>query len=186
MLARENPFAAQRLEALRFRFGQSDMESLLARFENLNRRGAIVGPHGSGKSTLLEQFAVRLAEEGIRTQLERLYTESGSQEKDAVIRRALVARDVVVLVDGAEQLGWLRWRRLLTASRNASGLVATMHKPGRLPTLIQTTTTPELLTDLVAELTKAEPERKVIAQLFEGHRGNLREALRDLYDRASR
>ena len=53
-----------------------------------------------------------------------------------------------------------------------------------MPTLIETTTTPELLDGLVGEiLGHGGPDvRSITRGLFEKHRGTLREALRELYD----
>lgn len=56
---------------------------------------------------------------------------------------------------------------------------------GLLPTLYEHRTSTELLTDLVAELigTEARPCHHELARLFEAHGGNVRECLRELYDR---
>jgi hypothetical protein len=65
-------------------------------------------------------------------------------------------------------------------TRRAGGLVITSHRPGLLPTLFECTTSPELLAEIVGELSGADLEA---GELYERHRGNVRDALRELYDR---
>ena len=73
---------------------------------------------------------------------------------------------------------------LLRATRHARSLVATLHQPGRLPTLIECETNSRLLHDLVEELAPTnvialEPN---LEELFLRHNGNIRLCLRELYD----
>ena len=123
---------------------------LLDRLDALGRRAAIVGPQGSGKTTLLEDLAPRLRARGFEARELRLDTEMPRFEPGFLDRffASLGPRDVI-LFDGAEQLGWLAWSRFERRSRAAAGLVVTGHRPGLLPTLIDASTTPELLDDLV-------------------------------------
>jgi len=62
-------------------------------------------------------------------------------------------------------------------------LIITTHRPGRLPTLIACATNAALLDRIIQRLT---PDRLAAAppaaELFTRHRGNLRNALRELYD----
>ena len=65
MRPRDNPFTADRLEALPFRLpGGLTWDALLDRCAAAKWRGAIVGPHGSGKTTLLEQLLPRVRARG--------------------------------------------------------------------------------------------------------------------------
>ena len=64
--ARDNPFAVQRVHAIRYRLAGITWEELLERLAALGFRAALVGPHGHGKTTLLEDLGARLAEEGFR------------------------------------------------------------------------------------------------------------------------
>src|SRR6185436_6072846 len=64
---------------------------------------------------------------------------------------SLGPRDLI-LFDGAEQMGWFAWSRFERRSRAAGGLVITSHRPGMLPTLLETSTTSDLLDDLVEEI----------------------------------
>jgi len=62
-------------------------------------------------------------------------------------------------------------------------LIITVHRPSRLPTLLRTTTTPQLLQQITNELLSGNtPPPARIEELYATHRGNLREALRELYD----
>jgi hypothetical protein len=182
--ARDNPFRSERVLSLRYRLG-GNWDALLARFERLGRRAAVVGPHGSGKTTLLEDLAPRLREAGFTTRPLRLDTETPRFEPGFLDRffASLGPRDLI-LFDGAEQLGALAWHRFERRARAAAGLLVTQHRPGRLPTLVETSTTPELLETLVAQILGDAAElRPTLPALFERHQGNLRDALRELYDR---
>jgi hypothetical protein len=169
VIARENPFRTERLEALPFRFLEGDWARLWARLEAVGGRGALVGPRGSGKTTLLHQMAERLFARGIAP---RLLSAPALDDDDL--------EGEVLLVDGGERLTPGAWRRLLACP--AATLVVTQHEPGRLPTLLETRTTPALLGDLVRELVGAAPDLDLPA-LFAQHRGDLRAALLALYDR---
>jgi hypothetical protein len=87
-----------------------------------------------------------------------------------------------ILLDGAEQLGWLDWRRFLWRTAGC-GVVITSHRPGLLPTLIHCSTSPELLLGIVETLL-GEPLtcKRRVTELFGKHHGNLRDALREMYD----
>jgi hypothetical protein len=87
-----------------------------------------------------------------------------------------------VFVDSVEKLGRWRWRAFERESRRAGGLLVTTHAPGFLPTLLECRTTPALLEDLVRELVGDEAGQLPLTQLYGLHRGNLRLALRALYD----
>jgi hypothetical protein len=88
------------------------------------------------------------------------------------------------MIDGAEQLGRIGWRRLLRATRPAGYLVATLHRPGLLPTLVECRTDSDLLRNLIEELVPddAQALEPKIGELFVRHNGNIRLCLRELYD----
>jgi hypothetical protein len=92
--------------------------------------------------------------------------------------------DDVILLDGAEQMSWSAWQWFRIKTRPTGGLIITTHRSGRFPTLIQSFTTPELLRGIVSELLAPQPLEPGLGthQLFQRHRGNLRAALRELYD----
>ncbi len=66
MLARDNPFAVQRVLTIRYRFLDGSWGDLLERLAALGFRAALVGPHGHGKTTLLEDLGARLDGRGFR------------------------------------------------------------------------------------------------------------------------
>ncbi len=182
-LPRDNPFAVQRVLKVRFRLPETlSWEDLLDRFATLRRRGAIVGPHGHGKTTLLEDLAPRLEAHGFQVRTISLReAHPRLDQEDRTVVRSLGPRDVLFL-DGAEQLGWLSWMEVRLRTRQAGGLVITSHRPGLLPTLFECETTPELLAGIVSELLDGGEEPEV-EELHARHRGNVRDALRELYDR---
>lgn len=193
--ARANPFAMHRLEQLPFRFAAGDWGSHLARLAKSGWRGAIVGPHGSGKTTLLLELRGRLhgPDQFDRKGFHRvnyLFLDRSRREIDKQIGQMKSGRGMteaaIWLVDGFERLGF--WQRLqLLRATKGQGLVVTAHHPCRLPTWIHTSTSVELLEDLVAELgIRDRPAvRAAVQAAWRESGGNLRDALRRLYDRAA-
>lgn len=181
--ARDNPFATHRVLALRYRLRGVSFDQLLARLAGLGFRAAVVGPEGAGKTTLLEELSERLAAQGFRL---RALTLRRGQRRPSPAQEERLLGDLsagdLLAVDGAEQLGRLAWRRLRRRSRGAGGLLATSHREGLLPTLYRCATSPELLAAIVAELLGDDPPGADLTELFYRHRGNLRAALRELYD----
>lgn len=185
--ARDNPFAVEHVLRLRYRFRDGDWPSFLNRLHSRNYRGAIVGPKGSGKTTLLEDLAEQLDTLGLRVHQVILNEQDRAYPVTFVqtVRLSLSEQDVI-LFDGCEQLSRPAWWRFRWETRRAGGLVVTTHRPGRLPTLLECQTTPDLLRDLVRSL--HEPTTlatETFERLFEKHRGNLRDAIRELYDIAA-
>ncbi len=185
--ARDNPFAVERVLRLRYQFRHDNWTSLLLRLQSMNYRAAIVGPKGSGKTTLLEDLAERLKTHGLRIHRLSLNEQSRDYPAEFVssVRDSLSNHDLI-LFDGCEQLSPPAWWRFRWETRRAAGLIVTTHRPGRLPTLIECQTTRELFTELVASLhepTTLAPE--TLDRLFKKHHGNLREAIRELYDLAA-
>ena len=185
--ARDNPFAVEHVLRLRYQFHNDDWSSLLQRLHSLNYRAAIVGPKGSGKTTLLEELAPQLEARGLR--VHRLFLNEQSRAYPAsfvrCVRRSLSERDVI-LFDGSEQLSLLAWWRFRWETRQAGGLIITKHRGGRLPTLIECQTSYELFAGLVQSLHESRtlgPD--TLERLFAKHHGNLRDAIRELYDLAA-
>jgi hypothetical protein len=182
--ARENPFKAERVIAMiRYTCPDGDLDTLIARLAALGYRAAIVGPHGAGKTTLLEDLGRALQDRGFQITSVRLRTDD-RRLPDAWPARAarLGPRDIVCL-DGAEQLSTIEWLWFRWRARRAAGLIVTSHTRGRLPLLIECTTSSDLLERIVRRLSP-EPAAgaATAAELFRRHHGNLREALRELYD----
>ncbi|MBA3457754.1 MAG: hypothetical protein H0T42_32025 [Deltaproteobacteria bacterium] len=180
MRARDNPFAVDRLHALRFRGG--DVGALWTRAVQL-RTSALVGAEGSGKTTLLFEVAAHGRSLGYRTVWVQLRRDARRLSSAHRAELGAIHADDVVCIDGADLLPRLdRWwvaRRTRTAT-----VIGTLHAPGWLPTLASLTTSPELLEELVGELTGAPVAALAVDRevLFARHAGNVRAALRELYD----
>ena len=178
----DNPFASHHVEALAYRYNGSGLAELCQRLEMIGGRSAIVGPKGSGKTTLLEELASALPGEPVLVQIEgscrHPWRTAGTQLPRPVTPHHLV------LVDGAEQLGPIGWHLLLRMTRHARSFVATLHQPGRLPTLIECETNSRLLHELFEELAPADALalEPGLEGLFHRHGGNIRSCLRELYD----
>ena len=176
MRARDNPFAVHRVLCERYRFTRAEWDDVIAAFAARGFRGSIVGPHGSGKTTLLEDLGDRLARSGYPIHFIRL-----SSEIRVPNLTSACAPGAIVLCDGAEQLGLADRTRLRWWARRARGLIVTCHDERWGPVLLRCSTTPILLRELVASLgvslTHADSE-----QLHRRHAGNVRDAMRELYD----
>jgi hypothetical protein len=184
-----NPFATcwTRPGALEFQSAGGDsLERFIARLAAANWRGAIVGPHGSGKSTLVETLKPRLADRGF--DVATITFHDGERQFPAgFLTRALDTTRPLVIVDGFEQLSWLR-RQLLhwRVRRVAAGLVVTSHASTSLPTLYRTAPNLALAEQLVSTLTAENPSPVSLADVAASHAShgsNLRELLFALYDR---
>jgi len=181
--ARENPFSTNRVLRERYRLAENEWGPLLEKLNYHCGRGALVGHKGSGKTTLLEDLMVRLARPGRRMTLIRLSAES--PRMPAVFTPGFFAKldaNDAVLLDGAEQLSLFAWFRFRRATRHAGIVIVTTHRANRLPLLHRCTTTPHLLQELVSSLgVELTPDEA--GSLHQRHRGNIREAIRELYDR---
>jgi molybdopterin-guanine dinucleotide biosynthesis protein len=180
--AHENPFRVDRLHALAFEPQGATWPELMERLHRLRYRAAIVGPHGSGKTTLLEALAPRLAELGYSPRLLFRNREGrGRLPRHWADALASVGASDVLLVDGYGHLGVLQRLRLRVTARRCAGLIVTAHRRRTLPTLIRTRTDTALFRRLAGQLHDSVEPRRLDA-LFHRHRGNLRDALRELYD----
>jgi energy-coupling factor transporter ATP-binding protein EcfA2 len=178
----DNPFASNRIEGLAYRFNGFSFTEICQRLEAIGGCAAIVGPKGSGKTTLLEELASVLPGAPLHVRIEG-GCRNPWRTAQAQLQRPVTSNHVV-LVDGAEQLGPLGWRLLLRATRHARSFVATLHRPGLLPTLIECRTEPTLLRSLVEELapTDAAALAPSLEHLFQRHGGDIRLCFRELYD----
>lgn len=183
--ARENPFASARIENLPFRFpAGTDWNSLLTRLESQQWCASIVGGNGVGKTTLLEQIVPHLADRGFEPVIFRLNAESSMKEKERLPDKLReVKAPGFILLDGAEQLSTRHWLSVRAAASAAAGFIVTVHRSSRLPVAIELETSAKLLDALVVDLTGGKLPEGEAGLIFHRHRGNLRECLRELYDR---
>jgi hypothetical protein len=187
-----NPFATRfvRPGALSYRLPPGvSLATLLARLRESAGLGQIVGPHGSGKSSLLAALARALESAG--RQLVKVRLHDGQRRWPTEIDPRLWNGNTLVLVDGYEQLGrWARWRLARWRRRAGCGLLVTAHACVGLPTIWQTQPTADLLEAIVADLLHrpalTAAERALVDGAFKRRRGDLREALFELFDDVER
>jgi hypothetical protein len=184
---RENPFSVHRVQpgSLEYLFpGCLTITELVDKLAGNGWWGEIVGRHGSGKSTLLATLVPRLRERGFA--VVHLQFRMGEHHLPRDWAANIADDDVVVAVDGMEQLGWLARRRLKRDCRRRGwGLVATTHTSLGLPALYDTTFDLSRLERVVAGLLAGqdwtvEPER--LRQIYDDLNGDMREMLFCLYD----
>lgn len=183
--AKDNPFAVDRIRQIRYEPPEESWKSLLERLAVMKYRGAIVGPCGSGKTTLCEDLQIRLRLEGMQTQ--QLFVSMDIHMTWQDIQCVLALPFDVILVDGADHMSWLTWQRLkhyvLSKKR---GLVVTTHRPGLLPTWYECLTSLALFERIVDHL---NPDQSIhpehIRESYDRWQGNIRDALRELYDLVS-
>jgi hypothetical protein len=190
----DNPFAVRHVRpgALPYLLPEGvDATALVRRFVALGRRGAVVGPHGSGKSTLLATLLPELAAAGYATSLVELHDGRRTLPAESWRESGPEAGGdrPVLVIDGYEQLGWLRrWRVRRWCRRRGGGLLVTAHRPTGLPTLWRTDVSPDLAGRVIRRLrpgVPAPPESE-LARRLQVWRGNFREVLFEMYDEHER
>ena len=182
MRARDNPFAVDRVLSVRYKPQGWTWDNLLSRLGRLHYRAAIVGPKGSGKTTLLEDLGPHLLARDWTPVFLRLDVQHRRFDAHQQHQIARAGQRTILLLDGSEQLSAPLWWRFRWQCRHAGGVVITSHQQGRLTTLVQTHTSVGLLDRIVADLGAPCADH---TGLFDRHCGNIRDALRELYDRAA-
>jgi len=183
----DNPFRVGRLDALGFVEHVVGVDAVVQALAKNNYRGALVGGHGTGKSTLLRAVGDRLIGRGLSPMPLFMNTEERGRlplRWRIAVRRA--GEGDALLLDGYDHLP--RWARLWVRykAQYAGALVVTSHRRCRLRTVAQMQTSPALLRTIVAELAGEGYAASVDCEaLWQETGGNLRDALRLLYDRVS-
>lgn len=183
--AKDNPFAVSRIHALGYIPSTLSVESLTRRLTELDYTAAIVGPHGSGKTTLLAELTRHLQSNGIQTETVFISSDIRLPWRTVYDKVTSLPAGGVLFFDGASHLPWWRWRQLRRQVRRQKvGLVITSHEDGMLPTLVccrgEQETLIELVKQLLGDITMEQHAK--CTHLFEIHKGNIRECLRQLYD----
>jgi hypothetical protein len=187
-----NPFATcwTKPGALAYQFEDGESaHTLIARLERTNWWGEIRGPHGAGKTTLLATLTPLLA--GAGRPVAQFTLHSGVRRlSQTELRQALSRRSAIVVVDGYEQLSWLRRLRVRAECRRAAaGLLVTSHTATELPLLVELQPDIATLRQLVDILTSAIPSPVTIDDIVASHAShgsNVRDCLFELYDRHER
>lgn len=188
MKARLNPLRVERILQVRFRLDSIEpglaLDELLTRWEKQGQRGALIGPHGSGKTTLLEDLAAPLTARGYQILNLHLSREKRQFSLEDWHGLQNMTPQTVILLDGAEQLNFLNWLHFKQASKKARGVLITSHRAGLLPTLLECRTSPQLLRGILHQILGNDAaiwdvECEV---LWKRHQGDLRLALREIYD----
>jgi hypothetical protein len=182
---------------------EATLPSLSHKFLNeLQSRGAIIGPHGTGKTTLLVHLLPLIGQVRYRHCIDQLLQINESPEANLVwlqLRakhqpwrtilnsRPHWGRGRILILDGFEQLSWLARLWVIFATRlRESGLLVTAHKPVALPTLYRTNmaleTAIEVIRHVHPEWHGDELQASELRQLLRKHHQNLREVMMEMYD----
>lgn len=183
-----NPFSTRftRPGGIPYRFPPgTSAELLVERLAENGWQGQILGSHGSGKSAFVAALIPAIERAGRQVVLVELHDQQRRMPDDW-LQRVDPSRPTAVIVDGCEQLSsWNRSALKRSCRRRGLGLLVTAHRSLGLPDLFCTSVDLPLAQEIVRSLlgdqqSLIRPEE--VEQCFERHRGNLREALFDLYD----
>lgn len=186
-LHERNPFATRgvRPGTVPYLFPSgSSAESLVRQLQNNHWIGEIVGPHGSGKSALLHSLVPHLQAAGRDVVL--VVLQAGERRLPDSVASSRWTPNMLVVIDGFEQLGWWsRWRLRSARRRVGCGLLVTTHASVGLPLLWRTKPTVEMTQELVRQLQVGAAPRihdRDVAISFANHAGDVREVLFELHD----
>jgi len=190
LAARENPLCMDLVTRIKYRFAAQDWPWHLERLRKLNYRAAVVGPQGSGKTTLLYELLEHFRGSGIACH--HVFLPRDRASYPGLLEQAFQKSraDSILLVDGMERLNLSERWNLLRMTKRGPGLVVNRHRacrfPQKLPTWLKTQTCPELMSQILKDLNLDAPViQSTGAAAFAKSNGNIREALRDLYDQFS-
>ncbi len=184
-----NPFCAARLRpgTIDFVFEQGkSLKQLVDALESNAWQGQITGAHGTGKSTLLAALTPAIEARGRLVKSITLVSGQRHLPREYLVSLRHAGGLGVAAVDGVEQLHpWNRMRLRRFCQTHGAGLIVASHRRGRLPNLYETNVDEDRAWSVVKQLQEGFPPRIEIKDLVERlarHKGNLREALFDLYD----
>lgn len=185
--ARDNPFAMHHVERIPFKFDVGDWCLHLQRLRQLNYCGAIVGPEGAGKTTLLLELQEKLTREFSKERkIQFVLIEENSRIRRTQIQTLAKAanENPILLIDGSERANWLQRKQLFRLSSNGTGVIVAVHQVCQIPTWITCSVSQQLMVYTLEHLVGDASRRlRELADLrFQERDGNIRMALRDLYD----
>ncbi|MBN1125309.1 MAG: hypothetical protein JXA82_09900 [Sedimentisphaerales bacterium] len=185
ILAKDNPFRVSQVKQIRYQHESQSWDQLLQRLEDMKYYGAIVGPCGSGKTTLLEDLQIHLHEIHVSTQY--IFVSMDVRPSRSEIQNTLSQPADVVLLDGADHFSRRTWQNLKNRIMKVGrGLVVTSHKPDLLPTWVRCQPSPQRFIEITEQLLRSIDQHPFdsifLEHLFFQHKGNIRDALRALYD----
>ena len=192
-LAKSNPFCSERVNQIPFRFESGNWITNLKRLAQMKYRGAIVGPKGSGKTTLLAQLENHINRDTNREAFLVFFYPDEKDQYQSLLDQGIREnhKGKILLIDGIDKISLKQKFQLFRALSKREGLVVCTHRPMllppfNLPTWIKTSPSELLLDYVLAELKMSSPEVRAAGQAaYQKHRGNIRDVLRDLYDRHS-
>ncbi len=182
---KSNPFATRFVRPGGLPWVESNDSSspdyLVTRFRHqLNYRAAIVGPHGTGKSTLLEHLVPKLGEVHFKKHAASSVAERSdlgnvvwlTLRRGPQLDRLIAGSQVhwreggLLVLDGFEQLSWLRRRWVLSRTRAQKvGLLVTCHEPIHLPVLHATSSSVAVLRRIVELALTAHSASRCLANV---------------------
>ncbi len=183
-----NPFCAARLRpgTIDYIFdGTTNLDQLVATLAANRWRGQITGPHGSGKSTLLAAMRPAIQAAGRDVHL-LVMTDDDRNLPRFFLKSLRGSSPSVAAIDGFEQLSaWNRLRLKWFCRRQGVGLVVTTHHSAGLPDVCRTSIDLLRAWQVVERLQAGFAvliQRSDLIECLARRRGDLREALFDLYD----
>lgn len=186
-LARDNPFAMHHVERIPFQFGFEGWSQHLQRLQQMNYSGAIVGPEGSGKTTLMLELQQKLKNEFSRDRkISFVLIDEDPRIRKAQLQELMTfsIEQPILLIDGSERASWLQRRKLFGLVSQGTSVIAAVHQTCPLPTWIECSTNEDLMAYALQQLVPqaSHPLHDLAFLRFRQRHGNVRLALRDLYD----
>ncbi|MFK7910883.1 MAG: hypothetical protein AB8F34_09785 [Akkermansiaceae bacterium] len=187
MLARENPFATDRVEKLlRFNpeWSGTSWAKLDKKWNLLGRHATITGRHGSGKTCFLDAWAARHTEMTGYQTLRIFLNHEQKTMSDLQWNDLSQCDGKIIILDGEEQLNFRARSKFYKLTKNATGILVTRHSQGRLPTLIHLDPNMAVLSTCVKKLAPAQYKElaPLLPELWRKHHRNIRHILLECYD----
>lgn len=183
-----NPFSSRFVKpgAQSFVFSSDDgLNKLIARLEQANWRGEVVGPHGCGKSTLLATLGSLVNRKCLSVAIH--FQDDHTEKYDSLYDQLKqLDSDHLLIIDGFEQFDSQQRSNLLVETQKRQvGILVSCHESVGLPTLLNLKPDLDRFREVVDRLLTGRairPSNEEIVRAFHKYEPNLREALFSLYD----